>query len=144
MTAQLKDVVSGGVAEDGSKLWLSLRLETETGGVVDPEFEADPLVTSKLIQAVLSLHGTMRQRLAAAAGGDENALNMAAPVNFQVVGGATGHGKTVEDGWQVAMVLKIKGAGDFVFAMSPDMAREMGELLAGASRNVPTDGDMEN
>ena len=65
-------------------------------------------------------------------------------MNFQVVGGATGHGETVEDGWQVAMVLKIKGAGDFVFAMSPDMAREMGELLTGASRNVPSNSNMEN
>ena len=144
MTAQLKDVVSGGVAEDGRKLWLSLRLETETGGVVDPAFEADPLVASKLIQAVLSLHGTMRQRLSATSGGDENALDMAPPVNFQVVGGATGHGQTDGGRWQVAMILKLKDAGDFVFAMSPDMARELGEQLTGASRNVPTIGDQAN
>ena len=49
-------------------------------------------------------------------------------MNFQVVGGATGHGQTGDGGqWQVAMILKLKDAGDFVFAMSPDMARELGE-----------------
>jgi hypothetical protein len=138
MTAQLKDVVSGGVAEDGSKLWLNLRLETETGEVIDPAFEADPLVTSKLIQAVLSLHGTMRQRLNAAAGGDENALNTSPPVVFRVVGGATGHGETVAGQIDVALVLKAKDAGELVFAMSPDLARELGERLIGASSDVPT------
>ena len=138
MTAQLKDVVSGGVAENGSKLWLTLRLETEAGGVIDPMFEADPLAASKLIQAVLSLHGTMRQRLTAAAGGNENALNASPPVVFRIVGGATGHGETGEGQLDVALVLKVKDAGDFVFAMVPDMARELGERLMGASRDVPT------
>jgi len=42
------------------------------------------------------------------------------------------------------LVLKVKDAGDFVFAMVPDMARELGERLMGASRDVPTTSHRAN
>ena len=52
MTAQLKDVVSGGVAEDGRKLWLRLRFgDRDRKTSLTPGLKAQiPLVASKLIR----------------------------------------------------------------------------------------------
>ena len=43
LVAQLRDVLSAGVANDGSRLTINLRLETEPGSLVETGFEAGPL-----------------------------------------------------------------------------------------------------
>ena len=84
MVAQLRDVLSAGVANDGSRLTINLRLETEPGSLVETGFEAGPLAASVLTQALLTMYVSMREKLAAAAGDNERARALAPAMAVKV------------------------------------------------------------
>jgi hypothetical protein len=138
LVAQLRDVLSTGVANDGSRLTISLRLETEPGSLVETGFEAGPLAASVLTRALLTMYASMHEKLAAATGND-SALSMAPSVIVKVSSFGIYNGESDDGRREIALTLKLQTGGELVLGLPPTLARELGAKLTSTSRRTPSD-----
>ncbi len=139
LVAQLRDVLSAGVANDGSRLTINLRLETEPGSLVETGFEAGPLAASVLTQALLTMYVSMREKLAAAAGDNERARALAPAVAVKVASFEIDRGESDDGRWEIALTLKLQKGGELVLGLPPTLARDLCASLASTNRQVPSE-----
>ena len=127
--------MSTGIANDGSRLTISLRLETEPGLLVEAVFEAGPVAASVLTHALLTMYATMHEKLAAAAG-DDRAQSMAPPAAVKVSSFGIHHGASDDGRRTIALTLKLQQGGELVLGLPPALARDLGAKLTSTSRQT--------